>query len=130
MMENNVSCKMLELKKTKMEDWELEFNWLKVRHQIKDYMEQDKLPDLNLALLLIGLRELGKIKKKYTKEEKQDLMHVAVCTLLEPEGYYAYVGLDDDGWPHWNVVKPFTLTGIDAQERYLKEKIIGYMEGV
>jgi hypothetical protein len=85
------------IEKTKMEDWELEFNWLKVRHQIKDYMEQDKLPDLNLALLLIGLRELGKIKKKYTKEEKQDLMHVAVCTLLEPEGYYAYVGLDDDG---------------------------------
>ncbi|MCO6462058.1 MAG: hypothetical protein J5I59_11695 [Saprospiraceae bacterium] len=113
-----------------MEDWELDFHWLKVRHQLKDYMHQDKLPDLNLALLLIGVRELGKVKKKYTKEEKQDLMHIAVCTLLEPEGYYSYVGMDDDGWPHWDAVKPFTLTGMDAQERYLKEKIIGYMEKV
>lgn len=113
-----------------MEDWELDFHWLKARHQIKDFMNQEKLPDLNMVLLLIGIRELGKVKKKYSKEEKQDLMHLAVCTLLEPEGYYSYKGLDDDGWPHWDIVKPFTLTGVDAQERYLKELIVKYMDAL
>ena len=93
-------------------------------------MNQEKLPDLNMVLLLIGIRELGKVKKKYSKEEKQDLMHLAVCTLLEPEGYYSYKGLDDDGWPHWDIVKPFTLTGVDAQERYLKELIVKYMDSL
>lgn len=113
-----------------MEDWELDFHWLKTRHQVRDIMNLEKLPDLNTILLLIGIRELGRVKKKYSKEEKQDLMHIAACTLLEPDGYYSYIGLDEDGWPHWSVLKPFTLTGADAQERYLKEKVIGYMEKI
>jgi len=57
-------------------------------------------------------------------------MHIAVCTLLDPDGYYSYIGLDEDGWPHWSVNKPFTLTGVASQERYLKEKVIAYMDGV
>jgi len=28
------------------------------------------------------------------------------------------------------VNKPFTLTGVASQERYLKEKVIAYMDGV
>lgn len=111
-----------------METWELEFDWLRTRHLVKDIMEKDSLPDLNTILLLIGVRELGKVKKKYSKEEKQDLMHIAVCTLLEPEGYYKFFGLDEDGWPHWEMIKPFTMTGVDAQERFLKELIIAYFD--
>ena len=113
-----------------MEDWELDFHWLKAQHQNDDFMKHENVPDLNMVLRLIGIRELGKVKKKYSKEEKQDLMHLAVCTLLEPEGYYSYKGLDDDGWPHWDIVKPFTLTGVDAQERYLKELIVKYMDSL
>ena len=113
-----------------MEEWELEFQWLQARHKVKDLMMQEKLPDLNTILLLIGIRELGKVKKKFSKEEKQDLMHIAVCTLLDTDGYFEYIGLDEDGWPHWSVTKPFTLTGAMAQEMYLKEKVISYMEKV
>lgn len=113
-----------------MEDWELDFHWLKARHQVKDLMNQEKLPELNTILLLIGIRELGKVKKKFSKEEKQDLMHIAVCTLLDEDGYYTFIGLDEDGWPHWSVNKAFTLTGVNVQERYLKEKVIEYMNKV
>ncbi len=111
-----------------MEDWELDFHWQRVRHLIKDIMQQDALPDLNMVLLLIGIQELGQIRKKYSKEEKQDLMHIAVCTLLEPEGYFTFNGMDDDGWPHWDVNKPFTLKGVAEQEHFLKEKIIQYFD--
>ena len=41
-----------------------------------------KKPDLETVLFLIGVQEFGDIKEKFTKEQKQDLMHVAVCSLL------------------------------------------------
>lgn len=54
-----------------MEDWELDFHWLKARHQIKDFMNQEKLPDLNMVLLLIGIRELGKVKKNTVRRKNR-----------------------------------------------------------
>ena len=41
-----------------------------------------KKPDLEAILFLIGMQEYGQLKDKFTKEQKQDLMHVAVCLLL------------------------------------------------
>ncbi len=74
-----------------MEVWEKEFEWLKVRHIVRDAMKKDTLPDLQTILFLIGVQELGRIpKEKFTKEEKRDLMHVAVCTLLEKDGYFEF----------------------------------------
>ena len=44
------------------EDWEENFDWLKVRHYVKDTFQKDKLPDLNAVLLMIGINELGVIR--------------------------------------------------------------------
>ena len=60
----------------------------------------DKKPDLETILFLIGIQEFGGIKEKFTKEQKQDLMHVAVCKVLSQSGYYILEGHDPDGWPH------------------------------
>ena len=62
-------------------------------------------PDVETILFLIGIQELGDIKAKFTKEQKQDLMHVAVCTVLMPSGYYEIEGVDKDGWPHFKQLK-------------------------
>lgn len=109
-----------------MEEWELEFEWLRVRHLVKDAFKREALPDLNAILFLIGIQELGRWKTSFTKEEKQDLMHIAVCRLLSYDGYYEFAGRDEDGWPHWNMIKPFTKKGADEQEQILKTKIIQY----
>jgi hypothetical protein len=111
-----------------MEDWEFEFEWLKVRHIVKDAFRQDGLPDLNLVLLLIGIQELGRWQKRFSKEEKQDLMHIAVCTLLSEAGYYEFVGRDTEGWPHFNAVQALEIKGEKAQEHFLKTKIIEYFK--
>lgn len=111
-----------------MENWELDFEWLQLRHQIKDSLGKTELPDFRAILFLIGIQELGKIKSEFTKEEKQDLMHIAVCSLLEAEGYYAFKGRDEDGWPHWKVEMPFTVKGVEEQETILKENIINYFK--
>ena len=106
---------------------QLDFNWLQIRHKIKDVMKLEKLPDVNAILLFIGVQELGRWKShKFKKEEKQDLMHIAVCILLSGEGYYEWDGLDTEGWPHFKKLKEFDLKGQEYQEQYLKEKIIQY----
>lgn len=109
-----------------MEDWEIDFEWLKVRHTVKDAMGQDELPDLQLILLLIGIQEANVLKSSYTKEEKQDLMHVGTCHLLSMDGYFEHVGYDDEKWPHFRQVRVVPAEGEKAQQRLLKECIIQY----
>ncbi len=111
-----------------MENWELDFEWLQVQHQIKDSMKRDTLPDLNMVLLLIGIQELGRWKKGFSKEEKQDLMHIAVCRLLEYEGYYEFVGRDADGWPHWKQVREISGQPVTEQEKLLKMYAVRYFK--
>lgn len=111
-----------------MEEWQLEFEWLKVRHFVKDSLKRDVLPDLNAVLFLIGIQELGRWKEQFTKEEKQDLMHIAVCQLMSSDGYYEFKGRDADGWPHYEVLKPFTVKGVKEQEDFLKMRAIQYFK--
>jgi len=111
-----------------MERWQFEFEWLRIRHFVKDTFRKDTLPDLNAVLYLIGMQELGLPKTSFTKEEKQDLMHIAVCRLLIPDGFYAFEGLDHDGWPHYKLLKPVPLKGVNDQEQFLIEKVISYFK--
>jgi len=108
------------------DDWQFDFEWLQTRHQVKDMLGAEKLPDLQVILMMIGIQELGKIKKSWTKEEKQDLMHIAVCRLLSEDGYYEFEALDAEGWPHWRQVAVPTEKGVKAQELLLKTKVIQY----
>ncbi len=109
-----------------MNTWEHEFNWLQVRHKVKEWMNLDKLPDLNGVLYLIGIQEYGRVKATFTKEEKQDLIHIAVCELLSQDGYYEFKGRDEEGWPHYDIIKAINKKGVDNQEELLKEKVVTY----
>ena len=85
-----------------------------------------KKPNMEAILFLIGIQELSSLKKKYTKEQKQDLMHIATCTLLSQSGYYELDGYDKDGWPHFKEAQPVPKMGLAEQERFLQEHIIAY----
>lgn len=111
-----------------MEDWEIDFYWLQLRHKVKSLLGSDQMPDMKSILFLIGVQEYGRVQKNFTKEEKRDLIHVAACALLEREGYYRFDGRDEDGWPHWELVKPFTIKGADEQELILKRNILDYFK--
>ena len=115
---------------TEINEWQIDFEWLRIRHYVKDSLNIKDLPDLKVILFLIGVQELGNIdtERSFSKEEKQDLMHVAVCTLLEHEGYYRFKGRDQDGWPHWEVARPFSVKGVKEQELILKMRIINYFD--
>lgn len=111
-----------------METWELDFEWLKVRHIVKKAFGRKSLPDLQTILFLIGVQELGTIKSTFTKEEKVDLMHIAVCSLLSRKGIYEFVGRDEEAWPHYRQISSIDAEGVEAQEILLKENIIEYFK--
>jgi hypothetical protein len=87
-----------------------------------------KKPDMETILFLIGIQEFGEIKNKFSKEEKQDLMHVAVCKLLSQSGYYELEKTDEEGWPHFRQLKPMPDMNMIEQENFLKDHILLYLE--
>ncbi|RDB03725.1 hypothetical protein [Runella aurantiaca] len=84
--------------------------------------------DLNGVLFLIGVQELGKGPITFTKEQKQDLMHIAICKVLSLSGFYELEGLDKDGWPHWRVVEKLPHFSLISQETLLKMHVIRYFK--
>jgi len=89
---------------------------------------QKKPKDLNGVLFLIGVHELGRGAKHFSKEEKQDLLHIAICKVLSLSGYYELEGVDPQGWPHWKLVKKLPHFDLLEQERLLKMHILEYFE--
>ena len=85
-----------------------------------------KKPDMETILFLIGIQEFGGASEKFTKEQKQDLMHVAVCSLLMQSGYYKIEGYDADNWPHFIQLKDLPVMDMIQQENYLKDHILMY----
>ncbi|NQX91843.1 MAG: hypothetical protein HRT74_06925 [Flavobacteriales bacterium] len=83
---------------------------------------------LDGILLLIGVQELGQGPRKFKKDEKIQLFHIAICTLLQKYGYYEFIGRDEDDWPHFKRV--LELPSLDAkdQEIMIKKAVIDYME--
>ncbi|SDK79743.1 hypothetical protein SAMN05421823_103588 [Catalinimonas alkaloidigena] len=109
-----------------MEVDNLEFQWQQVVTWFRDRF--GKAPDLNAVLFLIGVRELGQGFKNFSKEQKQDLMHIAICRVLSPSGYYELEGHDEEGWPHWRLVQKLPRYDLLSQEEFLKAHIISYMQ--
>jgi hypothetical protein len=87
-----------------------------------------KKPDMEAILFLIGIQELGEFQTKFSKEQKQDLMHVAVCSLLSPSGYYELEMVDEEGWPHYRQLKALPVFNLIEQENFMKDHILLYFE--
>ncbi|MEY4875457.1 MAG: hypothetical protein RL708_606 [Bacteroidota bacterium] len=103
---------------------QLDFEWGKLTEKLR--AQFDKKPDVDALLFLIGIRELGAMPRVFTKEEKQDLMHIATCKLLSRNGFYELEHLDQQGWPHWKPIKELPSLTMKEQEILLKENIIEY----
>jgi hypothetical protein len=87
-----------------------------------------KKPDMEAILFLIGVQELGELRDKFSKEQKQDLMHVAVCSLFAQSGYYELERVDEDGWPHFRQLKVLPTMNMMEQESFMKDHILLYFE--
>jgi len=84
--------------------------------------------DLQGVLFLIGVQELGKGNLKFTKDQKQDLMHIATCRVLSIYDFYELEGQDDEGWPHWKLKNKFPPLSLKEQDILLKQSVIEYFK--
>ncbi|QDH78437.1 hypothetical protein FKX85_05075 [Echinicola soli] len=108
-------------------DLDLEKRWSKLLLGLKDLIGK-KPADLNGILFIIGVQELGKGMKNFSKEQKQDLIHIAVCKVLSLAGFYELDFIDQDGWPHWKLVKELPHFDLLEQEKLLKIQVLEYFE--
>jgi hypothetical protein len=105
-------------------DYDIEIRFRKLKtHLEKDFGED---MDVQAILFLIGVDEVGLGYQNYSKQQKTDLIHVAICTILEPSGYYEFEGRDEENWPHFKLVKELPVLDHRQQQHLMKEALIEY----
>lgn len=82
--------------------------------------------ELDAIIYLVGVQELGQYHRRYKKDDKLDLMHIAICRLLEPYGYYKFEFFDEEGWPHYTVKEQLPPLRAGEQAVLMKEAIVEY----
>ncbi len=105
-------------------DAELEKNWEQVLKKLEPVFGPDL--DAQAVLFIIGVQELGKGHREFSKDEKLDVMHIAICTVLAPYGYYEYEGMDTEGWPHWKPTAKLPSLKPAQQAQLMKQAVIDY----
>jgi hypothetical protein len=106
---------------------EINKKWKELQQRIAQDFDSDT-PDVKVMLFLIGVQELGQGPKKFSKRQKEELMHIATCRLMSMMGFYELEGLDQDGWPHWKLVKTIPSYTLLEQEMMMKSLIVTYFE--
>jgi hypothetical protein len=84
--------------------------------------------NMDAIIYLIGVQELGKGSIEFKKDDKVNLMHIAICRLLEPFGYYEFDFFDDDGWPHYKMLEELPMLKSGEQTVLMKEAIVLYFK--
>ncbi len=107
-------------------DQQLKERWEKLVTLLSNQFSQGEDLDLDAIIYLIGVQELGKVHNKYKKDEKLNLMHIAICRLLEPYGFYEFDFFDDEGWPHYTVKEELPALKAGEQSVLMKEAIVNY----
>ncbi|MBB6681746.1 hypothetical protein H4O20_09855 [Aequorivita sp. 609] len=107
-------------------DEQLKERWEAVVSMLSNRFADGEVLDLDAIIYLVGLQELGQIHRRFKKDEKLDLMHIAICRLLEPYGYYEFDYFDDQGWPHYRVLEQLPPLKAGEQSVLMKEAIVQY----
>ena len=107
-------------------DEQLKERWGTLQQKISNQFADGDLLDLDAIIYLVGVQELGQPHKKFKKDHKLDLMHIAICRLLEPYGYYEFEYFDEDSWPHYKTIEALPSLKAGEQSVLMKEAIVNY----
>ncbi|WP_340067042.1 hypothetical protein [Ascidiimonas aurantiaca] len=107
-------------------DEKLKERWTELVKKLSDQFADGDPLDLDAIIYLIGVQELGQLHRNFKKDEKVNLMHIAICRLLEPYGYYEFDFFDEDGWPHYTLKESLPPLKAGEQSVLMKEAIVQY----
>lgn len=105
---------------------EIEIGWKELVPKLEKMF--DASLDIQGILFLIGVQELGHGPRSFSKNEKMDVIHVAICAVLEPYGYYELQYRDDDDWPHYKETESLPKMNPSQQLKLIKKGILDYFE--
>ena len=117
-------CRLIYLEMAR--DEQLKERWEAVVKMLGDRFADGQVLDLDAIIYLIGIQELGQLHRKFKKDEKLNLMHIAICRVLEPYGYYQFDYYDEEGWPHYTVLEQLPPLKAGEQSVLMKEAIVQY----
>lgn len=107
---------------------ELKIKWTNLKAKLSKDFSDNQLIDLDAIIFLIGLQELGQFQKKFNKQKKLEILHIAVCKLLSDYGYYQLEFIDQEGWPHYKLNENLPNLKPGEQTILIKKAIINYFE--
>lgn len=107
-------------------DEKLKERWENVVNLLTQRFSDGDTLDVESIIYLIGVQELGQYHRKFKKDQKLDLMHIAICRILEPYGFYEFDYVDDDGWPHYKFLEQLPALKAGEQSLLMKEAIVNY----
>ena len=117
---------LIYLKIKMARDEELKKQWEKLVLLLSNQFADGDTLDLDAIIYIIGLQEKGNLNTKYSKDDKLNLMHIAICRLLEPFGYYIFDYFDEEGWPHYKILEELPSLKAGEQSVLMKEAIVNY----
>ncbi|SDX60808.1 hypothetical protein SAMN05444411_10739 [Lutibacter oricola] len=109
-------------------DQKLKEDWDTLLQLLSNKFGEGDILNLDAIIYLIGVQELGKGAIEFKKDDKVNLMHIAICRLLEPFGYYEFEFYDDDGWPHYKTLEELPVLKAGEQTVLMKEAIVLYFK--
>ena len=107
-------------------DEQLKDRWSLVVKKLSNQFADGDTLDLDAIIYLIGVQELGQLDRTFKKDQKLDLMHIAICKLLTPYGYYELEFVDNEGWPHYKTKSELPNLKAGEQSVLMKEAIVNY----
>ena len=105
---------------------DLKTKWNNLKTKLSVDFSDNEIIDLDSIIFLIGLQELGQFQKRFNKQKKLEVIHIAVCKLLSQYGYYEFDYTDNDGWPHYKLIKKLPNLKAGEQTILMKKAIINY----
>ncbi len=107
-------------------DIQLKDRWEVLVSKLSAQFADGDVLELDAIIYLVGVQELGQYHRKYKKDDKLDLMHIAICRLLEPYGYYEFDFFDEEGWPHYTIKEELPPLKAGEQSVLMKQAIVDY----
>ena len=107
-------------------DLQLKERWSHLVDKLSRQFSDGDALEMDAIIYLVGIQELGQYHRTYKKDEKVNLMHIAICRLLEPYGYYEFEFFDEDGWPHYKAIAALPPLKAGEQTVLMKDAIVTY----
>ena len=114
------------MQKSQIRDQKLKDRWDNLITVLSDRFSHGQPLEIESVLYLVGLQELGQVHRKMKKDENVNLIHIGICTVLEPYGYYRFDFFDEEGWPHFELLEMLPVLKPGEQSILMKEALVEY----